>query len=104
MRISTRLYAGKDDDLIAWTSSLNSGDKSNEIKRVLRLGLQQPRNIPGTTNTNLDAEALREALAGDFRQILEAAFDSIAITGPKANQPTEDDEVEQMLDNFDFGL
>ncbi len=42
MLIAFRLKPGKDDDLIAWLKSIQDGDRSNQIKMVLRGENQLP--------------------------------------------------------------
>lgn len=100
MRVSTRLYKGRDDDLILWLNDIEPGQKATEIKRLLRKGL----GVGSSGEPTLNLDTFRADLIGDFRQILEAAFESVSVAGQKVAKSDEDQEVEQMLDDFDFGL
>jgi hypothetical protein len=64
--IHARIYAGKDDDLIAWLESLPDGDRSDAIRDAMRvgIGLIPPRKPDLQAIAEVVKQAITEALSG----------------------------------------
>lgn len=119
VRLNTRLYPDRDEDLIEWFNALSYGEKSDAVKDVLRRGLdltddgrddQTPASPEGTV-AGFDREALAE-----IRRIVETAVESAlqqygieAVEAmPPDGSPAADngagDEAEAILSMLDAGV
>lgn len=119
VRLNTRLYVGRDDDLIEWLDALPHGEKSNAIKETLRRGLstadddiadEAPAAAPAppadTTVAGLDRQTLVE-----IRRIVETAIESAlqqyGIDTAKESpvvDGADDDEADKILSMLDAGI
>ncbi|MEA3350120.1 MAG: hypothetical protein U9Q82_05825 [Chloroflexota bacterium] len=75
--IMIRLYADRDDDLLAWLDTMSDehGAKSLAVKATLRRGLEQPQDIV-QADAPIDVETLLEALLPSMRRLVENAIRS----------------------------
>lgn len=90
-KITLRLFAGKDDDLLAWLESLHvpHGEKGETIKNAIRRGLALPQETPSAA---LEAGTL----LADIRQVVEATLQTtlagLSLYPAESAEATEADE------------
>ena len=106
VEIKIRLYPGQDDELIQWQAQFDDqpyGVKTQAMKEALRRGI--------------GVEALQATVAApaldlvEVRRVVEAAVASALgrfegqVVGAKVTTPAEeDDEVEDLLEGFQYSL
>jgi hypothetical protein len=106
IKFTLRLYPGQDDDLIRWLAVLDEehvGAKTQALKETLRRGMRvEP--LP-TTNAAPELDMV------EIRRVVEAAVASAlsrfegTIGSSAAKTPAEeDDEVEDLLEGFQYSL
>lgn len=94
--IRVRLYAGSDDDLITWLSTLESapyGTRSQAIRDALRRGLTTPQIVSMDAASPMVMERLAEIpTASQMRAIVEAVLAERTFTVGHNVPPTDADE------------
>ena len=107
IEVKIRLYPGQDDELIQWQAQFDDqpyGIKTQALKEALRRGIE---------GESLQATAAAPALdLGEVRQVVEAAVTSalsrfeghIGGSAAATTPAEEDDEVEDLLDAFQYSL
>ena len=105
IKFTLRFYPGQDDDLIRWLDELEEhlGAKTQAMKDAVRRGMR---------TDSLQATVLAPALdLVEIRQVVEAAVASALgrfegqVVGAKVTTPAEEDEeVEDLLEGFQYSL
>ena len=106
VEIKIRLYPGRDDELIQWQAQLDGqpyGLKTQAVKEALRRGI----GVAALQAT--DAAPVLDLV--EVRRVVEAAVTSALgrfegqVDGAKVTTPAEeDDEVEDLLEGFQYSL
>jgi len=98
-KVTLRLYEEQDKDIVAWFDKL-TGEKSHQIKCLLRLGLElQKDGVDGkksilkkdpSINASFDENALldtlRKSFLPDVRAVVEASLQSVSFVGTRSNE------------------
>jgi hypothetical protein len=105
IKFTLRFYPGQDDDLIRWLDELEEhlGAKTQAMKDALRRGLR---------TDSLQATALAPELdMVEVRRVVEAAvasalsrFEGKEVCAKVTTPAEEDDEVEDLLEGFQYSL
>jgi hypothetical protein len=114
VEIKIRLYPGWDDELIEWQAQFDGqpyGVKTQAVKEALRRGIGADHVLSGAEGP-LQATVVAPALdLVEIRQVVEAAVASALgrfegnIVGVTATTPAEEeDEVEDLLEGFQYSL
>ena len=114
IQVILRFYPGQDDDLIHWLGELDeepTRTKTQALKETLRRGIGTEHVLSGAEGP-LQATVATPALdLVEVRQVVEAAVASALsrfegnVVGATATTPAEeDDEVEDLLDAFQYSL
>ena len=105
VEIKIRLYPGQDDELIEWQAQFNDqpyGVKTQAMKEALRKGVGV-----GSLQATVSAPALDLA---EVRRVVEAAVASALgrfegnVVCATATTTAEEDEVENLLEGFQYSL
>ena len=86
-RITVRLDAEHDADLIAWIESISPGNRSALIREVWRRGLAEI-----STRESIDTVELRRVIAEE----LDRALTNVRLQSNLNNRPQDDSEAEEM--------
>jgi len=98
-KVTLRLYEEQDKDIVEWFDELTD-EKSDQIKRLLRLGLElQKDGVDGKKSTakkdlsvtaSFDESALLDTLRKNFlpdvRAVVEASLQSVSFVGTRSNE------------------
>jgi uncharacterized protein YnzC (UPF0291/DUF896 family) len=98
-KVTLRLYEEQDKDIVAWFDNLTD-EKSNQIKRLLRLGLDvQKDGVDGKKSTakkdpsvtaafdeNALLDTLRKNFLPDVRAVVEASLQSVSFVDTRSNE------------------
>jgi hypothetical protein len=114
IQVILRFYPGQDDDLIHWLRELDeepTRTKTQALKEALRSGNGAEHGLSGAERP-LQATAAAPALdLVEVRRVVEAAVASALsriegqVVGAAAAKPAEeDDEVEDLLEGFQYSL
>jgi hypothetical protein len=106
IKFTLRFYPGQDDDLIHWLDELDEeqiGAKTQAMKDALRRGMRTD-----CLQATVPAPALDLV---EIRQVVEAAvasalgrFEGQVLGAAAATPAEEDDEVEDLLEGFQYSL
>ena len=114
IQVILRFYPGQDDDLIQWLDGLDeepTRTKTQALKEALRRGIGPEHGLSGAEGP-LQATVATPALdLVEVRRVVEAAVTSALgrfegqVVGAAATTPAEeDDEVEDLLEGFQYSL
>ena len=114
IQVILRLYPGQDDDLIHWLRELDeepTRTKTQALKVALRSGIGAEHGLSGAEGP-LQATVATPALdLVEVRQVVEAAvasalsrFEGQVVDAAAATPAEEDDEVEDLLEGFQYSL
>jgi hypothetical protein len=114
VEIKIRLYPGRDDELIEWQAQFDDqpyGVKSQAMKEALRRGIGTEHVLSGAEGP-LQATVAAPALdLVEIRRVVEAAvvsalgrFEGQVVGAAAATPAEEDDEVEDLLEVFQYSL
>jgi hypothetical protein len=120
VEIKIRFYPGRDDELIEWLAQFDNqpyGIKTQAVKDALRRGIGTEHGLSGAKGPLQAAVTAPELDLAEIRRIVEAAvvsaFGRFACTrqgegqmlGATTTIPAEeDDEVEGLLEGFQYSL
>lgn len=107
-RIQLRIYQEIDPDLYHWYAELEdvpTSTKGEQVKALLRAGLQAQRGEQATTAANapqataaVDTDALVAALLPEFRAVLSAALATAHLTSSTASTAVAEEDDPEMQD------
>jgi hypothetical protein len=114
VEIKIRLYPGRDDELIQWQAQFDNqpyGVKTQAVKEALRRGIGTEHVLSGAEGP-LQATVAAPALdLVEVRRVVEAAvasalgrFEGQMVGAAAAIPAEEDDEVEDLLEGFQYSL
>jgi hypothetical protein len=114
VEIKIRLYPGRDDELIQWQAQFDGqayGVKTQAVKEALRRGIGTEHGLSGAEGPLQAAVAAPALDLVEIRRVVEAAVVSALsrfegqVVGAKGTTPAEeDDEVEDLLEGFQYSL
>lgn len=106
IKFTLRFYPGQDDDLIHWLDDLDEeqiGAKTQAMKEALRRGMRaDPLQATGTA-PELDMVEVRRVVEAAVASAL-SRFEGLIGDSAATTPAEEDDEVENLLEGFQYSL
>ena len=106
VEIKIRLYPGRDDELIEWQAQFDDqpyGVKTQAVKEALRRGIGTEPLQATDTVPALDLVEVRQVVEAAVASAL-SRFEGQVVDAAAATPAEEDDEVEDLLEGFQYSL